>query len=69
MKKVSEGQLRNGVEACASAKSSSCKCPCGGRFHGQEHPEDWIQQILREGPPKKPLDSIDFKFTLRETSK
>lgn len=47
---ISEGQMRWHALSCAqSIDKHRCKCRCGGRWHQQPHPEEWIaEEVMRD---------------------
>ncbi len=35
------------ADACERAKTSRCRCHCGGVLHGAHHDEEWRQRTVR----------------------
>ncbi len=36
------------ADACERAKTSRCRCHCGGALHGMRHDEDWRARTAQE---------------------
>lgn len=66
---MKEGTLRYNAGRCEAAKSKKCSCACRGALHGKLHSEEWIQEILANGRPALPGDSIQLSDLFQEKKK